>query len=276
MIGKNILILISIAFSVSAFSQKEITIKGTLWFNQLEPLGGATITLYDSISTAIQTITTPDNGEYKIKIDKNTSYRLVFENKKQVTKRVDINTDVVPCEDKTKSWNYKFVLSLFDSIPNQDYSLYETTPVTTIFCNPESCKFGYGDNIPDPIPDTKPKEAEIEKVEPELPEPTSIPIEPEVVEVAPPQKLDFMVQIGAYSFPENFKYDRLNSLGKIIELKLEDGITRFAVGLFDNINDAEKLKNKAISAGIEDAFIIIIENGERKFLDDFPDLKPAP
>ena len=82
----------------------------------------------------------------------------------------------------------------------------------------------------------------------------------------------YKVQIGAYRKPQNFKYKKYEDLGSVELLKLEDGITRFTIGNFETLAEAERLQNAVIQRGIKDAWITATVNGERKFLQD---VKPS-
>ncbi|RMG80900.1 MAG: hypothetical protein D6707_05660 [Bacteroidetes bacterium] len=78
----------------------------------------------------------------------------------------------------------------------------------------------------------------------------------------------FTVQIAAYRLPDNFDYSALSDLGKIDKRTLNDGITRFTIGNFSNLEQAQKLKQQVIERGITDAFITVYVNGERKLLNE--------
>lgn len=75
--------------------------------------------------------------------------------------------------------------------------------------------------------------------------------------------LTFSVQIGAYSLPDNFKYSKLAGLGKIEVSRLQDGVSRFTLGRFDTLAQADALREKVVNAGIKDAFVIAVYNGKR-------------
>ena len=79
--------------------------------------------------------------------------------------------------------------------------------------------------------------------------------------------LTFMVQIGAYNKPQNFKYGQVASLGEVTKKQLPDGITRFTMGSYAKLNEATKLKDQVVSKGITDAFVIAIYNGQRLMLE---------
>jgi hypothetical protein len=57
-------------------------------------------------------------------------------------------------------------------------------------------------------------------------------------------------------------------LGKIDKRTLNDGITRFTIGSFSNLEQAQQLKEQVIERGITDAFITVYVNGERKLLNE--------
>ena len=80
--------------------------------------------------------------------------------------------------------------------------------------------------------------------------------------------LSFRVQIGAYNLPQNFSYGNILKLGKVEKQKLDDNITRFTMGMFNNLKAAYEYKNKVVAAGISDAFVTAIYKGKRYLLAD--------
>ena len=78
--------------------------------------------------------------------------------------------------------------------------------------------------------------------------------------------LVFKVQIGAYYKPENFDYSALHDLGEAEIQVLTDGITRFTMGSFSTLDEAESFKRKVIQRDAVDAFTLIFYKGERKYL----------
>lgn len=78
----------------------------------------------------------------------------------------------------------------------------------------------------------------------------------------------FKVQVGAYRHPENFKPRSLNALGKIESANYPDGITRFTQNEFNTLKQAEKHRQKAISKGLNDAWIVAFVDGKRYTLED--------
>ena len=85
--------------------------------------------------------------------------------------------------------------------------------------------------------------------------------------------LIFKVQIGAYQMPDNFKYQKLNPPGKVSRNNYADGITRFTIGSFNTLNDADKMLKKTITQGFTDAFVTAFYNGKRFSLNDLGTLK---
>jgi len=82
------------------------------------------------------------------------------------------------------------------------------------------------------------------------------------------QNIVYKVQIGAYRKPENFKYPNLKTLGAVETVNYPDGITRFTQKQFNTIRDAEKHRQKAITKGQNDAWIVAFVNGVRYPLED--------
>lgn len=75
--------------------------------------------------------------------------------------------------------------------------------------------------------------------------------------------LIFRVQIGAFHLPEKFQYDNISMLGKVEKQKYEDGITRFTIGTFKTLKEANDFKNKIVAKSITDAFVMVIYKGKR-------------
>jgi hypothetical protein len=77
--------------------------------------------------------------------------------------------------------------------------------------------------------------------------------------------LEYTVQIGAYKMFENFNYSKLLGLPKSQRKTLSDNITRFTLGSFKTLNEANLILEKAKAKGLNDAFIIAIYKGERYY-----------
>lgn len=81
--------------------------------------------------------------------------------------------------------------------------------------------------------------------------------------------LIFKVQIAAYRKPKNYRYKHLKGLGKVERLLLGDGITRITIGgNFKSLQLAYTHMKKVIVAGQGDAFITVLYNGKRIYLED--------
>jgi hypothetical protein len=79
----------------------------------------------------------------------------------------------------------------------------------------------------------------------------------------------FRVQIAAYKFPKNLTYKSLNGLGKVEKFLLDDGITRVTVGgEFKTLKQAYEHNKKVVLKGQKEAFVIILYNGKRIYLED--------
>ncbi len=84
--------------------------------------------------------------------------------------------------------------------------------------------------------------------------------------------LEYKVQIGAYRFPQNFKYDHLKKLGKKDEQLLIEEITRITLGRFKTMKEAYEFRNVVRQEGISDAFVTAVFNGKRYYLSQLKEL----
>lgn len=80
--------------------------------------------------------------------------------------------------------------------------------------------------------------------------------------------VEFFVQIGAYTDPSFFNFKKWNILGKVSQVKLGDGITRFTIGAYDNFNKGVSITEKAKKIGDKDAFILVYYNGKKTSLNE--------
>ena len=80
--------------------------------------------------------------------------------------------------------------------------------------------------------------------------------------------LEFKVQIAAYRFPKNYKWDHLKQYGNPLVLNYPDAITRFTQGSFHTLSEAEVLRQKIIKSGQADAWITPFYNGKRMLMQD--------
>lgn len=82
----------------------------------------------------------------------------------------------------------------------------------------------------------------------------------------------FRVQIAAYNFPDNYRYNHLTTLGTIDRIVLDDGVTRFTMGKFATLGEAETYRQRIIAAGQTDAFVTAERNGKRYLLRELVEL----
>ena len=81
--------------------------------------------------------------------------------------------------------------------------------------------------------------------------------------------LEFKVQVAAFKNPKNYKFKHLKGLGKIDKLLLGDGITRITInGTFDTLEKAWIHNKKVIKAGQDDAFVTVLYQGKRIYLEE--------
>ena len=72
----------------------------------------------------------------------------------------------------------------------------------------------------------------------------------------PIQKLKFRIQVGAFKNPGDVDFHFLRSHDKIRREILEDGITRFTMGLYEVLNEADEVRAAIVSAGVDDAWVV--------------------
>lgn len=82
----------------------------------------------------------------------------------------------------------------------------------------------------------------------------------------------FRVQVAAYNFPNNYRYNNLTTIGTIDRTVLDDGITRFTMGKFETLAEAEAYRQRIIAAGQTDAFVTAERNGKRYLLRELVEL----
>jgi hypothetical protein len=79
----------------------------------------------------------------------------------------------------------------------------------------------------------------------------------------------FKVQIAAYKIPKNYTYAHLKGLGAVENLLLDDGITRITIGgEFKTLKEAYEHNKKVVLKGQKDAFVTVLYNGKRIYLED--------
>ncbi|MCX6312337.1 MAG: hypothetical protein NT084_11965 [Bacteroidetes bacterium] len=80
--------------------------------------------------------------------------------------------------------------------------------------------------------------------------------------------LYYRVQIAAYTIPKNYNSAHLSKFGKIDKIILDDKITRFTLGKFETLNEAETYRQEIIIAGQTDAFVTAEKEGKRYLIKD--------
>jgi Tol biopolymer transport system component len=80
--------------------------------------------------------------------------------------------------------------------------------------------------------------------------------------------LTYTLQIGAFNLKDNFDYSKILKVGKIRKQKLEDGITRFVIGEFETLEQAEFFRAEVYAAGINDVFITAMYREKRYLLNE--------
>ncbi len=80
--------------------------------------------------------------------------------------------------------------------------------------------------------------------------------------------LTYTIQIAAFNLGDKFDYSKLLNVGKIKKQKLDDGITRFVIGEFKTLEDAEQFRTEIYAAGINDAFITGLYKEKRYLLNE--------
>lgn len=80
--------------------------------------------------------------------------------------------------------------------------------------------------------------------------------------------LEFKVQVAAYRFPKNYKWNHLKQYGDPVVVPYPDGITRFTQGTYNTLAEAEVLRQKIIKSGQTDAWITPFFDGKRMLLEE--------
>ena len=80
--------------------------------------------------------------------------------------------------------------------------------------------------------------------------------------------LTFTVQVAAYRNAANFDFSHLRALGTVEKQQLDDGVTRFTIGTFTTLREADGMRKKVSDKGNTDAFITAIYKGKRILLKD--------
>ncbi len=136
---------------------------------------------------------------------------------------------------------------VFD-LPTKEFSLNETI---------ENKQINTTEITPTANNETKPikenKKTEKEPIKQTLPKDSKMPI----TAIPSASGKTYRVQIGAYS-----QKPKIEDVPEITTLVLDNGITKYFSGNFDNYDDANKRKKQMVEKGFEGAFIVQFENGK--------------
>lgn len=80
------------------------------------------------------------------------------------------------------------------------------------------------------------------------------------------QGVFFTVQVGVYSKP--ITADQLNNVTPLNSERTANGLIRYTSGVYTNLTDANAAKERVITLGITDAFVIAYANGNRVSVND--------
>jgi len=230
-------------------------VKGKITENKAPISASIIVAISDRDNNKFGDYTSNNSGSYLITLPSGKEFKLTYKYKDYPYKTLSINTtNLEGFEEKLFDVNFDLSESLAIVEPKKDSII---SPIL----------------IPEPI-------------KPVL-EPTKT-VKPEVVKINSNKTLQqktidygdkygdisvagliFRVQIAAYRYPKNYIYDYLKGLGKIENLLLKDGITRITIGGdFDTLKKALDHNDKVVKAGQKDAFVTILYNGERIYLED--------
>jgi type IX secretion system PorP/SprF family membrane protein len=83
--------------------------------------------------------------------------------------------------------------------------------------------------------------------------------------------LNFKVQIAAFPInkQQDYKYEHLKQFGTAEIASYPDGLTRFTMGGFKTMKEADVFRLKLIKAGQKDAWIVVFINGKRLALEEY-------
>ena len=226
-----------------------------------------------------------ETGDYRIALMPGSKYELEVN-----VENFDKHTDEIDLETLFEYIEVSNNIYLYSKEYVEENEVQENTPMAVAIAA-----------VPEVVPEAEP-EPKVVVVPVPIPEPEP---EPEVVVVPPPvpnpcydmvdlsafigkdlnhepnykalmneigeycaDELEFKVQIGAYRFPKNFKYSHLDQFGEAKITDYPDGITRFTMGSFTTLKDADALRQKIRSAGTDDAWVIPFYDGQRIFMED--------
>ncbi|MFZ6051430.1 hypothetical protein [Halocola ammonii] len=95
---------------------------------------------------------------------------------------------------------------------------------------------------------------------------------PEVTEM--PDGIVYQVQVGAFRNP--IPQDHFREFAPVMAHNLNNGITRYTVGLFNQFDVAQGVRDQVRELGYSDAFVVAYRNGERISTDEARGAEDAP
>ncbi len=225
-------------------------------------------------------------GQYLISLPSGGEFKLIYKYKKFPYKTLDINTTHIEgYEEKVFDVNFltnDTVKPLVVTVPKKDsvIAVAVKEPAKKPVKEPVVKKQPV---VKEPVVAKEPVAKEpVVKEEPvaKAPDfkPTS-PIQQKTLDYSlkygdiSAEGLIFKVQIAAYKYPKNYVYTHLKGLGDVERLLLEDGITRITIGgNFPTLNKAFEHNKKVVARGQKDAFVTMLYNGKRVYLEDLEKL----
>jgi hypothetical protein len=198
-------------------------------------------------------------GNYLVSLPAGAVFKLTYKYKNYTSKTLDINTlNLEGYDEKIFDVNFDSLQPVFAAVePKKD----------TVIAVEELLKVIEPVEVVETI-----KEAPIAKkfvLKPNTTLQEKIKYYSELYGDISEEGLQFRVQIAAYKYPKNYRYHHLKGLGDVENLLLDDGITRITIGgNFSNLGKAFEHNVKVIKAGQTDAFVTVIYNGKRIYLED--------
>lgn len=199
-------------------------------------------------------------GNYLVSLPSGGEFKLTYTYKNHVSKTLDVNTlNLDGFEEKIFDVNFSIMQ---DTVKPVVISLPPKDTVVAVVIAPEPVKT-IEPVVKTPVVKLKPNTNLQQK---------TIDYGIKYGDITAPG-LVFKVQIAAYKYPKNYTYAHLKGLGDVENLMLKDGITRITIGGgFPTLRKALEHNGKVVKAGQKDAFVTMLYNGERIYLEDLEKL----
>jgi hypothetical protein len=210
-------------------------------------------------------VSNTSTGNYLVSLPAGGQFKIVYKYKTYPDKILEINTmNVNGYEEK-----------IFDVPFDQSQPVAVAEPIkdtaVTVAKAIEPIKEAVGEPVKQPVKEVVVKQEAPKKVvlKPNASLQEKIKYYSELFGDVTAEGLIFRVQIAAYKYPKNYTYAHLNGLGDVENLLLDDGITRITIGgNFNTLGSAYVHNMKVIKAGQRDAFVTVLYNGKRIYLED--------